>query len=413
MQVHLTVIAGNEQGRDFVLKPGQAFLMGRGSDVTIRLRDRKVSRHHAEIELRGSKVLLTDLGSANGTYVDGQMLQPREPWRLERKQTLRLGGHQLRVDWRSIDDDLLAATRQHRHLDAQLFSSDEFELLDELGKGGMGRVWAARDRLMDREVAIKILHPALRLDPEELERFLREARFCCQVKSSYVVEVHGVRMSQGRPFIVMELVQGPSVKDRVDAGPLPILDVLRIGEDVARALEAAAQAGIVHRDIKPANILLSPCGVAKLTDFGIAKHREAQPLTETGTGLGSVTYMPPEQAHNAREADARADVYGLGATLYHLVAGEPPFPRADRMNLLRVLEMVTSAPPPPIERDDCPRDLKHLVMRMLSKDPAERPESAADVFQALSLIRQREFPESYGPDEFDQGESEPELPALG
>jgi serine/threonine-protein kinase len=170
-----------------------------------------------------------------------------------------------------------------------------------------------------------------------------------------------------------ELVDGPSAREVVDRGPLSVPAALWIAEDVARALVAASAAGVVHRDVKPSNVLITPEGVAKLCDFGIAKDLQStlRTLTASGAGMGTLAYLAPEQASQAKHVDARADLYALGATLYHLLAGRPPFRPRGADALLALVEQ----PPPPLgaARPDCPPEVARLVHAMLAKRPEERP----------------------------------------
>jgi serine/threonine protein kinase len=193
----------------------------------------------------------------------------------------------------------------------------------------------------------------------------------------------------------MELVQGGSAQDRLMQGPLPIAEALKIGEDVARALEAIAQVGIVHRDVKPQNILLGPGGIAKLSDFGIAKELGGRMLTTKGTGLGSLPYAAPEQIRDASSVDPRTDVYGLGATLYHLISGRTPFPSRG-IPIVELVRCILDKPPLPLRgfRPECPPDVEQLIYEMLAKEPGDRPQPPADLTARLCELRVRHHPEA-------------------
>jgi serine/threonine protein kinase len=210
-----------------------------------------------------------------------------------------------------------------------------------------------------------------------------------QVKSPYVVEVYDVRVLKGTPVIIMELVQGPSAADRIDQGALPIHEALRIGEHVAKALQVAEEAGVVHRDVKPHNILLSPTGEAKLSDFGLAKQLGASHLTVKGMGLGSLHYAAPEQIEDAAAVDSRTDLYGLGASLYHMIAGEPLFAGGD-LRLLELIERIIREEPTPLHhlRPDCPRDVSLFVLGLLAKAADDRrPQHFKHVVARLQELR--------------------------
>lgn len=387
MHAELTVEVGREVGRVFVVRLGQTFVLGRGADVAITVDDERVSRRHASVELRPEGLFVTDLGSRNGTFLVGRRLAASEPVLTAPGDVLELGAHRLRLDIQGLDERSRRERQRTRRLDEPLLPREEFELLGEIGRGATGRVYAARQRLLDRMVAVKVLRSDLGDDEEGQKRFLREARVCVKIDSPYVVQVHDVRVVFGRVYLIMELVNGPSAKDRLAGGPLPLAEVARIGLDVANALQAAHKAGVVHRDIKPANILLAPNGPAKLSDFGIAKELDSvESLTSTGEGLGTLAYVSPEQATEARSVTPCTDIYGLGATLYHLVAGRPPFLPTSAKVLLQIIDQ----PPPPLVgyRPDCPTDLAALIHAMLEKDPARRPITAV-VNERLLAMRLR------------------------
>ncbi len=393
MFARLTVEAGRELGREWIVRLGQTFVVGRAPDVAISVDDERISRRHAAVELRPEGLFVTDLGSRNGTFHDGRRLAPRTPTLAALGDSIELGAHRLRVDLGGIDDKAKRERARTQRLDEPLLPREEFEVLGEIGRGATGRVYAARQHLLGRLVAVKVLRTDLDVDEQGQERFLREGRVCCKIESPYVLEVHDVRLSFGRAYLVMELVNGPSAKDRVTSGPLPIYEVLKIGEHVARGLDAAHRVGVVHRDVKPANILLDPRGTAKLADFGIAKELDSvESLTSTGEGLGTLAYVSPEQATEAKLVGPATDIYGLGATLYHLLAGRPPFIPSSP----RVLLEICRDPAPPLlgYRPDCPPELAALVHRALEKEPARRPGSALEVAEALLALRRRLHPEA-------------------
>ena len=199
-----------------------------------------------------------------------------------------------------------------------------YEILEVLGRGGMGVVLKARDPGLDRTVAIKVLTPALAHGANARRRFAREARAVAAVGHEHIVAIHAVDEFRGLPYLVMQYVPGRSLQERLDAsGPLEVREILRIGTQAARALAAAHAQGVVHRDIKPANILLENCVErVKLTDFGLARAIDDASLTQSGVIAGTPQYMAPEQARG-EPVDARADLFALGAALMQ-------WPRAGR-----------------------------------------------------------------------------------
>jgi serine/threonine protein kinase len=393
VQGEVTVEAGREVGRTFVVRIGQTFVIGRGEDVTIPLDDDRISRRHATLEMRPDGLYVADLRSRNGSFLLGRPLAPLEPVLTAPGDIIEIGNHRLRVDVTGLDEKTRRERARTQRLDEPLLPKEEFEILGEIGRGATGRVYAARQKLLNRTVALKVLRSDLDIDDEGRERFLREGRICCKIDSPYVVDVFDVRIVFDRAYLIMELVNGPSVKDRLAGGPLLLHEVVKIAEDVARALEAAHKVGVIHRDIKPANILLTPQGPAKLSDFGIAKELDSlESLTSTGEGLGTLAYVSPEQATEAKNVDPRTDIYGLGATLYHMLAGRPPYQPANARVLLDILD--ASTPPTPLLRlrPDCPIELSDLVHHMLQKVPSARPQSASVVVGRLAALRARFAP---------------------
>jgi serine/threonine protein kinase len=392
MQVEVTVRQGREFGRRYVIRIGQRFVLGRGRDVTVRVQDEKVSRRHVALELSPDGLQVTDLGSRNGSFLDGRQLKPHEARVAHADDVLQIGDHVFQLALTGVDDRTKRERARTRRLDEPLLPRDEFEILGEIGRGATGRVYAAHQKLLGRNVAIKVLRHDIDPDDESRARFMREGRVCVKVDSPFVVDVHDVRLADGRVYLIMELINGLSVKDRLFGGPMGIPEAIQIGEEVALGLAAAHNVGIIHRDIKPANILLTPEGRAKLGDFGIAKELDAlESLTATGEGLGTLAYVSPEQATEAKEVDFKTDIYSLGATLYHMIAGRPPFLPSSAKVLLEILD--EPAPSILIHRPDCPRPIAEAIAGMLAKDPLQRvPEQAPAVASLLRSLRRELYP---------------------
>jgi eukaryotic-like serine/threonine-protein kinase len=264
-----------------------------------------------------------------------------------------------------------------------------YELERVLGTGGMATVFCAFDTVLERKVALKILHEQFAADEDYVARFENEARAAARLTHPNIVTVIDRGAQDGRRFIVFEHVEGETLKQLARReGPLPIELVLRLGADVARGLAFAHTNGIVHRDIKPQNVLVDDHGRAKVTDFGIARTGTATGHTETGTILGTGSYISPEQARGERAGPA-SDVYALGAVLHELLTGRPPY---DGPSLVAVAMSHVRDPVPDVaaERPDCPPELAALVERCLAKDAGDRP-SATDVAGELAAI-------AHGPD---------------
>ncbi len=264
-----------------------------------------------------------------------------------------------------------------------------YRILRRLGRGGMADVYLAEQVSLQRSVALKVLREDLALDSTYVRRFELEARAAAALEHENIVRIYEVGYDQGLYYIAQEYIQGCNLREyMVRFGPPPLEMAVSILRQVALALHRAALKGIVHRDIKPENILITKEGRVKVADFGLARFAEAGAslnLTQTGTTLGTPLYMSPEQIEG-RKVDHRSDIYSLGVTAYHMLAGVPPF-RGD--NALSVAVQHVKAQPERLENllPDLPPALCRIVHRMLEKDPTQRYASAAELLQDLYRIR--------------------------
>lgn len=260
-----------------------------------------------------------------------------------------------------------------------------YELLEEIGRGGMGLVVRARDTRLAQLVALKFLARELSSDPDARARFFREAQAAAALDSPHVCTVYEVGEHEGQAFIAMALVEGGTLKARIARETLPLAEVLTLASEIAAGLAEAHARGVVHRDIKPANILLTADGRARIADFGIARLGGA-PSDATGAGvvLGTLAYMAPEQAAGL-PADERSDVWSTGCVIYEMLTGRTPFAMAGGTPDLHSL---LHEPPPPIStaRPETPRDLAAVVQRCLAKDPRARYDNSAALLQALRAV---------------------------
>jgi tRNA A-37 threonylcarbamoyl transferase component Bud32 len=259
-----------------------------------------------------------------------------------------------------------------------------------LGAGGMGTVYRAEHRLMGRPVVLKVIHPHLLARPEVVERFRQEMRAAARLAHPNIVTAYDAGEAEGACFLVLEYVEGETL-DRVLArrGPLPVGEACAFARQAALGLQHAHERGLVHRDLKPGNVLLTPEGQVKILDFGLARLRPElradDGLTPAGVVVGTPAYLAPEQARDPGSADARSDLYSLGCTLYHLLAGRPPF--AEGTHLQQLLAHQDRAPEPlSAVRSDVPEALSRLVERLLAKEPARRCQTAAEVIEALTAF---------------------------
>jgi serine/threonine protein kinase len=246
-----------------------------------------------------------------------------------------------------------------------------YEVEELVGHGGMSSVYRARDALLERHVALKILHEQYSEDDDFVERFKREARSVAQLQHPNIVTVIDAGEEGGRQYIVFEYIDGENLKELVvRSGRLDVRDALEIALEVAHGLAFAHEHGLIHRDVKPQNILLNGDGRAKVTDFGIARTLDVDGMTQTGTVLGTSNYIAPEQATGQR-VDAHSDVYALGAVLYELLAGDVPFPGE---SFVAVAMKHVHEPPPNLldVRGDVPLRVAAAVDRALEKDPEQR-----------------------------------------
>jgi serine/threonine protein kinase len=256
--------------------------------------------------------------------------------------------------------------------------AERYELEEVVGTGGMSTVYRAHDQLLERYVALKVLHPHYAGDEEYVERFRREARSVAQLSHPHIVTVIDRGEDDGQQFIVFEYVDGENLKQLVErTGPLPTRRAIELAIEIADALAFAHDHGLIHRDVKPQNVLLTPDGDAKVTDFGIARSFEVEHgMTQTGTVLGTSNYLSPEQA-GGKPTSPATDVYSLGVVVYELLTGDVPFPGE---NFVAIAMKHINDPPPDLleRRPDVPLRLAAVVDRALEKDPERRFASMAE-----------------------------------
>ena len=261
---------------------------------------------------------------------------------------------------------------------------ERYELEEKIGSGGMAEVYRAHDKLLDRPVAVKILHEAYRSDAEFVEKFQREAKAAARLSHPNIVNIYDVGREGIDHYIVMEYVPGNSLKDKIrEDGPLNILTATKIAKDIACGLAHAHANNLVHCDIKPHNILMTPDGHAKIADFGIARAVTSSTMTYGGNVIGSVHYFSPEQAQGGT-ITPKSDVYSLGIVMYEMLTNRLPFTGETAMAI--AMKQVEEDPVPPISfRPQIPQMLEAIVLRAMNKNSEHRP-SSFDMIQALSNI---------------------------
>ena len=290
--------------------------------------------------------------------------------------------------------------------------ANRYEILEKVGDGGMALVYSAKDHLLSRVVAVKILRSQFADDEQFVERFRREARSAASLSHPNIVNIYDVGEQGSIHYIVMEYVQGRNLSDLLrEHGQFSQGFVVGVGKQIAMALAHAHYHGIIHRDIKPHNILITDEGRVKVTDFGIAQAMSSTNLTQTGMVLGSVRYFSPEQARGANVQTA-SDLYSLGIVLYELITGEPPFTGETAIAI--ALQQIQDAPQPLRNlRPDLDAELEDLVLKLLNKNPKNRPESAEEVVQVFQRIERRLAAAGEGEDDVDQTLPLPAAELLG
>jgi len=260
-----------------------------------------------------------------------------------------------------------------------------YRITGQLGAGGMGVVYAAEDLELKRPVALKFLSGDATEDPEARARLLNEAQAAAALDHPNVCTVYEIDRTESRPFIAMALIEGRTLKERIAEGPLPLDRMLEIAVQSAEGLGHAHEKSIVHRDVKPSNLMLAPDGQVRILDFGLARATGQAHLTRTGTTLGTVSYMSPEQA-GGEEVDRRTDIWSLGVVLYEMIAGRRPFGGEHQQAIIYALRTEDPEPLTGI-RTGVPVELERIVGKCLAKRPEERYQTAADLLADLRRLR--------------------------
>jgi serine/threonine protein kinase len=397
MQAYLRVASGPDAGRTFDLHENVKLVIGRGEKSDTRLTDQTVSRLHCELFWQNAEFKLTDLDSVGGTFVAGQKIKEHS---LKHDEEFQIGGTRLKLHTTGIAD---ARTIQAAQKPARELKPDEgvltgktikhYELGNLLARGKTGTVYKAKDTRDGRDVAFKVLHSDFTQDPEDVQRFIRAMTTAVELKHPNLIALYGAGKQGELCWFAMEYVDGDPLTKLIEKfGTLKMLDwqfALKVGAHIAQALEAAHEKHIIHRNVSPEAIMVRKQDkVAKLGDMMLAKALEgikAKQITKPGELVGDIAYMAPERTKSDVEVDTRADIYGLGATLYALLTGKPPFQGKTLVETIAQIRQADPVPPKKFQLS-IPDQFQDIVMVMLAKRTELRHQTPADAARALERL---------------------------
>jgi serine/threonine-protein kinase len=376
MRWDLIVTGGPAAGRTFSIKEGEVKTIGRSRKAHIYIDDSKISRIHCAVSVSESIATLKDNKSRNGTFLNKKKIDTVS---LKRGDMIYMGKTSIEIEPVDVAESSLIEARM----------VGPFRLVSRIGLGGMATVYLA-ERLPQRtRYALKILKGSIAAQAELLERFHREARAGLVLDHPNIVKIVEVGRESHTYYLVMEYCPGENLYEILEEETrLLVPRALSVASQVAEAVRHAYRHDIVHRDLKPENIIIAKTGLVKVTDFGLAKFLDQtteEYLTHTGEGLGTLAYLPPEQIDKAKIADIRADIYSLGATLYHMIAGFPPI---ERPSLAEFFKAIRNKIPRPLRKVDktVPKSVSHLVDKCLAKDPRGRYQTPDELAAELQRV---------------------------
>ena len=400
MQHQLVIIEGPDAGKTLPLLDGQTLTVGRGQASDVRLNDPRVSRIHVRLQVDQGTVVVQDAGSSSGTQVNGG---PIEQHTLRPGDVIQIGDTKLRYQLEGARDaSTLVGSAFGRpnsppkvvpleQLVGQSFS--HFQVESIVARGSSGMVFRARDTDKNRVVALKVLSPDFSGTEDQKERFVRGVKTMGPIKHENIVSLHAAGFRDSYCWVAMEFVEGESMTQVIQrigvSGMLDWTYAFRVAVQIGQALEAASEHHIIHRNVTPSNILMrTKDKLVKLCDLTLAKALEgtlARQITQPGQLVGDVSYMAPERTRMQETADGRSDIYGLGATLYALLTGRPPY---EAESLPELVSKIRSEEPPKPKtfQLSIPDMFQDIVMRMLAKRPEDRHSTASALLKDLRRV---------------------------
>jgi serine/threonine protein kinase len=393
MPAKLTVIAGPDRGRGFEVPDDDTLVVGRGEATTTKLRDPTVSRTHCQIVAESGRYQLENLGAASGTAVNGRRISG--PHGLRPGDLIRIGDTELRFmcDSPVGTPDPAAANPADPFAELIGDSLSHYKILRKIAKGSTGMVFQGLDVRDSKPVAVKVLWPEFSKNEEEMQRFVRAIKTMLPIRNENLVALYAAGKTSKYCWMAMEFVEGESLANVIHSiGTSGMLDwtyAFRVAMHVGHALEAAFEHQVIHRNITPANILIrSSDKRAKLGDLMLAKALEgtqAEQITRPGQVVGDLVYMSPERTHGSSGVDCRCDVYSLGATLYALLTGRPPFEGGTLPEAVHKIRNEAPVRPKKFQLG-IPDYFEDAVMKMLAKDPNDRFQTPAELLGQLERI---------------------------
>lgn len=396
----LFVTAGPDKDRCIYLRPGSGHVLGRQQDAAYKLNDPRVSRSHCQLHWEGDQVRLSDLGSTGGTFVNGVKIGDHI---LSPGDTIRVGDSTLRFQLGDVAGTTLTdAGKQKADNDSQATEQlaelsgrtlGHYQIGTMIGKGQSAMVFQATDTKDNKTVALKVMQPAFSRDEEEMQRFVRAMKTMLPLRHPNLIALYGAGKTGPYCWVAMERVEGENLTQVIQrigvAGMLDWKYAFRVAVHIARALEYAHGQNIVHRNITPTNLLMQASDKqTKLGDLMLAKALEgaqAKDVTRPGELLGDVNYLSPERTHGTTGIDGRSDLFSLGATVYALLTGKPPFRGANMIQTIANIRNVQPEKPTKFQMS-IPGLFEGVVLKMLAKVPESRYQNAGEVLTELERI---------------------------